>query len=36
MWSLIARYLAKGAIWAAGHPDQVIQIVQDIKAAKKS
>lgn len=30
-WHGLATVLAKAAIWAAGHPDTVIQIITDAK-----
>lgn len=33
-WSILAKLAVKAAMYAADHPDQVIQIVNDVKAAK--
>lgn len=33
MWSTIAKYAVKVAVWAAGHPDEVINIVNGVKTA---
>jgi hypothetical protein len=34
-WKKFAEIAAKAAIWAAGHPDVVIGIVNDVKNAEK-
>lgn len=34
-WHALAKVLTKVAVWAAGHPDQVVAIVQEIKTAKR-
>jgi hypothetical protein len=33
MWSTIAKYAVKVAVWAAGHPDEVVNIVSGMKTA---
>lgn len=33
-WQGLAKLFTQGAIYAAGHPDQVIGIINEIKAAK--
>lgn len=33
-WKVLAHVLTKAAVYASEHPDQVIAIVGDIKAAK--
>lgn len=32
MWKSVAKWLVRGAIWAAGHKDVVLGIVQEIKS----
>lgn len=34
MWSTIAKYLLKGALWAAGHPDTVKEILEGVIKVK--
>lgn len=34
-WKKLAGVLTKGAVWAAGHPDEVIKIVNAGKKIKK-
>ena len=35
MWKLIGTYAVKLAVWAVGHPDTVVDIVQGVKQARK-
>lgn len=34
MWSTILRLLVKVALYAADHPDQVVAVVHEVKAAR--
>jgi hypothetical protein len=34
-WSTIGKLLAKAAVWAVEHPDQVIAIANAAKVAKR-
>jgi hypothetical protein len=34
MWKLVAKYAVRIAIYAAGHPDAVKAIIDDVKAFK--
>lgn len=31
MWGSIGKLLARAAIWALGHPDEVIKVVEAVK-----
>lgn len=35
MWKGIGKLLVKAAIWCIGHPDEVVKVVETIKAVKK-
>jgi hypothetical protein len=30
-WTLVGKGLAKGAVWALGHPDEVIKVITVVK-----
>lgn len=34
-WNAVATYAVKAAVYAAGHPDQVKQILKDVTTAGK-
>lgn len=35
MWSAVGKFLVKAAVYALGHPDEVIAVVNAAKGAKK-
>lgn len=35
MWQALGKLFAKVAVYCMEHPDQVIAVVNDVKAAKK-